>query len=114
MTSAARVGAGAEVGVCGVPSGAPAVTAAGGGGVAAASGGGGVAGGGGVGGVVGREAGDVGAEEADQQPVRLAARGVRRVRLVDVINFLNTDLPRHTRNLHDDVAMLAIAPHGAL
>ncbi|MFG2339412.1 PP2C family protein-serine/threonine phosphatase [Streptomyces yangpuensis] len=32
----------------------------------------------------------------------------------DVINFLNTDLPRHTRNLHDDVAMLAIAPHGAV
>ncbi|MFD7078910.1 PP2C family protein-serine/threonine phosphatase [Streptomyces sp. NPDC059918] len=30
----------------------------------------------------------------------------------DVINFLNTDLPRHTRNLHDDVAMLAISPHG--
>lgn len=32
----------------------------------------------------------------------------------DVINFLNTDLPRHTRNLHDDVAMLAIAPHGVI
>ncbi|WP_327732635.1 serine/threonine-protein phosphatase [Streptomyces nojiriensis] len=30
----------------------------------------------------------------------------------DVVDFLNTDLPRHTRNLHDDVAMLAIAPHG--
>ncbi|MCX4546119.1 PP2C family protein-serine/threonine phosphatase [Streptomyces sp. NBC_01565] len=29
----------------------------------------------------------------------------------DVVNFLNTDLPRHTRNVHDDVAMLAIAPH---
>ncbi|MCX4625529.1 serine/threonine-protein phosphatase [Streptomyces sp. NBC_01443] len=29
----------------------------------------------------------------------------------DVVNFLNTDLPRHTRNLHDDIAMLAIAPH---
>ncbi|MFD7913599.1 PP2C family protein-serine/threonine phosphatase [Streptomyces sp. NPDC059752] len=29
----------------------------------------------------------------------------------DVVDFLNTDLPRHTRNLHDDVAMLAIAPH---
>ncbi|MFJ6755489.1 MULTISPECIES: PP2C family protein-serine/threonine phosphatase [unclassified Streptomyces] len=32
----------------------------------------------------------------------------------DVVNFLNTDLPRHARNLHDDVAMLAIAPHGHL
>ncbi|MFG2713011.1 PP2C family protein-serine/threonine phosphatase [Streptomyces goshikiensis] len=32
----------------------------------------------------------------------------------DVVNFLNTDLPRHTRNLHDDVAMLAIAPHNRL
>ncbi|MEU2392885.1 PP2C family protein-serine/threonine phosphatase [Streptomyces sp. NPDC007369] len=30
----------------------------------------------------------------------------------EVANFLNTDLPRHTRNLHDDVALLAIAPHG--
>lgn len=29
----------------------------------------------------------------------------------DVVDFLNTDLPRHTRTLHDDVAMLAIAPH---
>ncbi|WP_406513703.1 serine/threonine-protein phosphatase [Streptomyces sp. NBC_00161] len=29
----------------------------------------------------------------------------------DVVNFLNTDLPRHTRNLHDDIARLAIAPH---
>ncbi|MFE3770417.1 PP2C family protein-serine/threonine phosphatase [Streptomyces sp. NPDC057579] len=28
----------------------------------------------------------------------------------DVIDFLNTDLPRHTRVLHDDVAILAIAP----
>ncbi|MFD0267310.1 PP2C family protein-serine/threonine phosphatase [Streptomyces sp. NPDC127106] len=32
----------------------------------------------------------------------------------DVANFLNTDLPRHTRNLHDDVALLAIAPHGQI
>ncbi|MFF4006974.1 SpoIIE family protein phosphatase [Streptomyces sp. NPDC001717] len=32
----------------------------------------------------------------------------------DVINFLNTDLPRHTHTLHDDVPMLAIAPHGAI
>ncbi|WP_037859027.1 PP2C family protein-serine/threonine phosphatase [Streptomyces sp. NRRL S-241] len=30
----------------------------------------------------------------------------------DVVDFLNTDLPRHARHLHDDVAMLAIAPHG--
>ncbi|MFF4444514.1 PP2C family protein-serine/threonine phosphatase [Streptomyces sp. NPDC001502] len=30
----------------------------------------------------------------------------------DVVDFLNTDLPRHTPHLHDDVAMLAIAPHG--
>ncbi|MFE7317571.1 PP2C family protein-serine/threonine phosphatase [Streptomyces sp. NPDC057555] len=30
----------------------------------------------------------------------------------DVIDFLNTDLPRHTRVLHDDVAILAIAPRG--
>ncbi|MGW3328425.1 PP2C family protein-serine/threonine phosphatase [Streptomyces virginiae] len=29
----------------------------------------------------------------------------------EVVDFLNTDLPRHTRTLHDDVAMLAIAPH---
>ncbi|MGW1375835.1 PP2C family protein-serine/threonine phosphatase [Streptomyces sp. NPDC002446] len=29
----------------------------------------------------------------------------------DVIDFLNTDLPRHTRVFHDDVAILAIAPH---
>jgi hypothetical protein len=29
---------------------------------------------------------------------------------VDVIDFLNTDLPRHTQALHDDVAILAIAP----
>ncbi|MFB7631031.1 PP2C family protein-serine/threonine phosphatase [Streptomyces sp. NPDC056149] len=28
----------------------------------------------------------------------------------DVIDFLNADLPRHTRILHDDVAILAIAP----
>ncbi|UKY53230.1 PP2C family protein-serine/threonine phosphatase [Streptomyces inhibens] len=28
----------------------------------------------------------------------------------DVIDFLNTDLPRHTRVFHDDVALLAIAP----
>ncbi|MEU7603695.1 PP2C family protein-serine/threonine phosphatase [Streptomyces sp. NPDC041003] len=32
----------------------------------------------------------------------------------DVVNFLNTDLPRHTRDLHDDVAMLAIAPHSRI
>lgn len=30
----------------------------------------------------------------------------------DVIDFLNTDLPRHTRLFHDDVAILAIAPQG--
>lgn len=30
----------------------------------------------------------------------------------DVINFLNTDLPRHTRLFHDDVALLALAPCG--
>ncbi|MFD4919324.1 PP2C family protein-serine/threonine phosphatase [Streptomyces virginiae] len=29
----------------------------------------------------------------------------------EVVDFLNTDLPRHARTLHDDVAMLAIAPH---
>ncbi|MEU1408685.1 PP2C family protein-serine/threonine phosphatase [Streptomyces sp. NPDC005728] len=29
----------------------------------------------------------------------------------DVVDFLNADLPRHTGNLHDDVAILAIAPH---
>ncbi|MGW7488969.1 PP2C family protein-serine/threonine phosphatase [Streptomyces sp. NPDC054786] len=29
----------------------------------------------------------------------------------DVINFLNTDLPRHTRVFHDDVALLALAPY---
>ncbi|MGV9351580.1 PP2C family protein-serine/threonine phosphatase [Streptomyces spiralis] len=29
----------------------------------------------------------------------------------DVVDFLNIDLPRHTRQLHDDVAVLAIAPH---
>ncbi|MGW7577234.1 PP2C family protein-serine/threonine phosphatase [Streptomyces sp. NPDC054765] len=29
----------------------------------------------------------------------------------DVIDFLNTDLPRHTRVLHDDVALLALAPY---
>lgn len=28
----------------------------------------------------------------------------------DVIDFLNTDLPRHTRVFHDDVALLALAP----
>ncbi|GAA2644324.1 PP2C family protein-serine/threonine phosphatase [Streptomyces lunalinharesii] len=28
----------------------------------------------------------------------------------DVIDFLNADLPRHTRVLHDDVAILALAP----
>ncbi|MFJ9413581.1 MULTISPECIES: PP2C family protein-serine/threonine phosphatase [unclassified Streptomyces] len=32
----------------------------------------------------------------------------------DVIDFLNTDLPRHTRVFHDDVAILAIAPGGSL
>ncbi|MFF0291473.1 PP2C family protein-serine/threonine phosphatase [Streptomyces sp. NPDC005262] len=32
----------------------------------------------------------------------------------DVVDFLNTDLPRHTRQLHDDVAILAIGPHGHL
>lgn len=31
----------------------------------------------------------------------------------EVIDFLNTDLPRHTRVFHDDVAILAIAPQGA-
>ncbi|MGW1789362.1 PP2C family protein-serine/threonine phosphatase [Streptomyces tubercidicus] len=30
----------------------------------------------------------------------------------DVIDFLNTDLPRHTRVFHDDVALLALAPDG--
>ncbi|AJT69057.3 PP2C family protein-serine/threonine phosphatase [Streptomyces chattanoogensis] len=30
----------------------------------------------------------------------------------DVIDFLNTDLPRHTRVFHDDVAILALAPDG--
>ncbi|MFG2484916.1 PP2C family protein-serine/threonine phosphatase [Streptomyces virginiae] len=29
----------------------------------------------------------------------------------EVVDFLDTDLPRHTRTLHDDVAMLAVAPH---
>ncbi|MEU9125524.1 PP2C family protein-serine/threonine phosphatase [Streptomyces sp. NPDC048506] len=29
----------------------------------------------------------------------------------DVVDFLNTDLPRHTRVFHDDVAILALAPH---
>ncbi|MBL1097422.1 serine/threonine-protein phosphatase [Streptomyces sp. 205] len=33
---------------------------------------------------------------------------------LDVINFLNTDLPRHASKRHDDVAILAIAPHGRL
>ncbi len=32
----------------------------------------------------------------------------------DVIDFLNTDLPRHARTLHDDVAILAISPHRQL
>ncbi|MFI9048444.1 PP2C family protein-serine/threonine phosphatase [Streptomyces sp. NPDC053427] len=32
----------------------------------------------------------------------------------DVIDFLNTDLPRHARAFHDDVAILAIAPGGTL
>ncbi|MFG2863759.1 PP2C family protein-serine/threonine phosphatase [Streptomyces sioyaensis] len=31
---------------------------------------------------------------------------------VDVIDFLNTDLPRHTRVFHDDVALLALGPYG--
>ncbi|TJZ44674.1 serine/threonine-protein phosphatase [Streptomyces piniterrae] len=31
----------------------------------------------------------------------------------DVIDFLNTDLPRHTHAFHDDVAILAIAPNGS-
>jgi hypothetical protein len=31
---------------------------------------------------------------------------------IDVIDFLNTDLPRHAMVLHDDVAILAIAPDG--
>ncbi|GAA1885257.1 PP2C family protein-serine/threonine phosphatase [Streptantibioticus ferralitis] len=31
---------------------------------------------------------------------------------IDVIDFLDVDLPRHARALHDDVAILAIAPHG--
>ncbi|MEU9125862.1 PP2C family protein-serine/threonine phosphatase [Streptomyces sp. NPDC048506] len=30
----------------------------------------------------------------------------------EVIEFLNTDLPRHTRLFHDDVAVLALAPMG--
>ncbi|MFF3748486.1 PP2C family protein-serine/threonine phosphatase [Streptomyces kronopolitis] len=30
---------------------------------------------------------------------------------VDVIDFLNTDLPRHTRVFHDDVALLALGPY---
>ncbi|WP_190143478.1 PP2C family protein-serine/threonine phosphatase [Streptomyces glebosus] len=30
----------------------------------------------------------------------------------EVIDFLNTDLPRHTRVFHDDVALLALAPDG--
>ncbi|WP_431771348.1 PP2C family protein-serine/threonine phosphatase [Streptomyces cucumeris] len=33
---------------------------------------------------------------------------------LDVINFLNTDLPCHARKLHDDVAVLALSPHGRL
>ncbi|MGK4584818.1 PP2C family protein-serine/threonine phosphatase [Kitasatospora sp. HPMI-4] len=31
----------------------------------------------------------------------------------EVIDFLDTDLPRHARVLHDDVAILAIAPDGS-
>ncbi|MFE1773048.1 PP2C family protein-serine/threonine phosphatase [Streptomyces sp. NPDC059008] len=31
----------------------------------------------------------------------------------DVVDFLNTDLPLHTRVFHDDVAILTIAPHTA-
>jgi hypothetical protein len=30
----------------------------------------------------------------------------------DVVDFLNTDLPRYTRLFHDDVAVLAITPYG--
>ncbi len=30
----------------------------------------------------------------------------------EVVDFLDTDLPRHARALHDDVAILAIAPYG--
>ncbi|WP_246144440.1 SpoIIE family protein phosphatase [Actinacidiphila oryziradicis] len=30
----------------------------------------------------------------------------------EVVDFLNTDLPCHTPYFHDDVAILAIAPHG--
>ncbi|MFB9634914.1 SpoIIE family protein phosphatase [Streptomyces spiralis] len=29
----------------------------------------------------------------------------------EVVDFLSTDLPRHTRQFHDDVAVLAVAPH---
>jgi serine phosphatase RsbU (regulator of sigma subunit) len=32
----------------------------------------------------------------------------------EVVDFLNTDLPRHTRQFHDDVAVLAIAPRTGL
>ncbi|MFF8848030.1 PP2C family protein-serine/threonine phosphatase [Streptomyces sp. NPDC015127] len=32
----------------------------------------------------------------------------------EVVDFLNTDLPRHSHAFHDDVAILAIAPHGQL
>ncbi|MGA5134716.1 PP2C family protein-serine/threonine phosphatase [Streptomyces olivoreticuli] len=31
---------------------------------------------------------------------------------VDVVDFLDTDLPRHTRSLHDDVAILVLTPCG--
>ncbi|MEV7512776.1 PP2C family protein-serine/threonine phosphatase [Streptomyces sp. NPDC089922] len=31
----------------------------------------------------------------------------------EVVDFLNTDLPRHARSLHDDVAILAISPNAA-
>ncbi|MEV8479645.1 PP2C family protein-serine/threonine phosphatase [Streptomyces sp. NPDC051173] len=30
----------------------------------------------------------------------------------DVVDFLDTDLPRHAPSLHDDVAILVLAPHG--
>jgi hypothetical protein len=33
---------------------------------------------------------------------------------IDVIDFLNTDLPRHAHACLDDVAVLAIAPHGQI
>ncbi|WP_423832566.1 PP2C family protein-serine/threonine phosphatase [Streptomyces manipurensis] len=31
----------------------------------------------------------------------------------EVVDFLDTDLPRHARSLHDDVAILAISPNAA-